>query len=64
MSVVPLAQVAFKNSLLVLYVHTRLAANGVLKGFLRKDDSQLAEINLLYLGEQKQIIRQGKICLF
>jgi hypothetical protein len=60
MSVVPLAQVACKNNLLVLYVRTRLAANGVLKGFLRKGDSQLAEINLLYLCEQKQIFRHGK----
>ena len=49
---VRLAQVACKNTLLVLDLRTKLSVNGVLKGFLRKGDSYLAEINFLYLGEK------------
>jgi hypothetical protein len=59
-----LAQVASKSNLPVLYIHDRLAVNGVLKDILGKGGASLTEINLLYFGEPKQeIIKRGKSML-
>jgi hypothetical protein len=52
-SLVQLTQVPVKNNIQVIYIHTRLTVNAVLKAFLQKRGFRLNKTDLLFLHEQK-----------
>jgi thiosulfate reductase cytochrome b subunit len=50
---VQLTQLPVKNNIQVIYMHTRLTMNAVLKDFLQKKGSWLNKTNLLFLDVKK-----------